>query len=38
MKNLVAFAEEILKRNSVETMIEVICKLSDDDIKMICAA
>lgn len=35
MKNLCEFAESILERNSVETMIEVICNLSDDDIEKI---
>ena len=35
MKNLVEFAENILKRNSVETMVQIICALSDDDIKSI---
>lgn len=38
MKNLVAFAESILERNSIETMIEVICSLSDEDIKNIIYA
>ena len=38
MKNLCEFAEEILKRNSIETMIEVICRLSDEEIKMIATA
>ena len=37
MKNLMEFAENILERNSIETMIEVVCSLSDDDIKMIIA-
>ena len=35
MKNLCEFAQNILERNSIETMIEVICGLSDDDIKTI---
>lgn len=35
MKNLCAFAESLLERNSVETFVEVICSLSDDDIKKI---
>ena len=35
MKNLVEFAESILQRNSVETMVQIICSLSDDDIKNI---
>lgn len=35
MKNLCEFAENILQRNSIDTMIEVICSLSDDDINMI---
>ena len=38
MRNLVEFAENILQRNSIETMIEIICKLSDDDIKDLMAA
>jgi len=33
MENLILFAESILERNSVETMVQVICSLSDDDIK-----
>ena len=35
MKNLCAFAESLLERNSVETLVEVICSLTDDDIKKI---
>lgn len=35
MKNLVEFAENLLQRNSIDTMIEIICKLSDDDIDLI---
>jgi hypothetical protein len=35
MKNLLEFAQNILERNTVETMIEVICSLSDEDIKTI---
>ena len=35
MKNLCAFAESLLERNSVETFVEVICSLSDEDIKKI---
>lgn len=35
MKNLLEFAQNILERNSVETMIEVVCSLSDEDIKNI---
>ena len=35
MKNLCAFAESLLERNSVETFVEVICSLTDDDIKKI---
>ena len=35
MKNLCEFAENILARNTIETMIEVICSLSDEDIKTI---
>jgi len=35
MKNLCEFAQNILERNSVETLIEIVCALSDDDIKMI---
>jgi len=35
MKNLCEFAESLLERNSVETFVEVICSLSDDDIKKI---
>jgi len=38
MKNLIAFADSILERNSIETMIEVICSLTDDDIKHIISA
>ena len=38
MKNLCEFAENILQRNSIETMIEIICKLSDDDIKTLLAS
>lgn len=38
MKNLIEFAESILQRNSIETMIEVICSLSDEDIKQIIYA
>ena len=38
MKNLCEFAENILARNTIETMIEVICSLSDDDIKKLMAA
>lgn len=37
MKNLYEFAEMILQKNSIDTMIEVICHLTDEDIKMICA-
>jgi len=35
MKNLCEFAESLLERNSVETFVEVICSLSDDDIEKI---
>lgn len=35
MKNLCAFAESLLERNSVETFVEVICSLTDEDIKKI---
>lgn len=35
MKNLCAFAEDLLERNSVETFVYVICHLSDDEIKQI---
>ena len=35
MKNLCAFAENLLERNSVETFVQVICSLSDEDIQMI---
>ena len=35
MKNLCEFAENLLERNSVETFVQVICSLSDEDIKMI---
>ena len=35
MKNLVEFAENILANNSVETLVEVVCSLSDEDIQMI---
>ena len=35
MKNLCAFVENLLERNSVETFVEVICSLSDEDIKNI---
>ena len=35
MANLAKFADEILQRNSVETMVEIICSLTDDEIKMI---
>lgn len=35
MKNLLEFAQGILERNSIETMIEIICSLTDDEIKMI---
>lgn len=38
MRNLVEFADSILQRNSVETMIEIICSLSDDEIKSIIYA
>lgn len=37
MKNLVEFAESILARNSVETMVEIICSLTDEDIQRIIA-
>lgn len=37
MKNLCEFAENIIKMNSVDVMIEIICRLSDDDIKTIIA-
>lgn len=33
MKNLCEFAENILQRNNVETLIEIVCSMSDDDIK-----
>ena len=35
MKNLCEFAESLLERNSVETFVQVICSLTDDDIKKI---
>lgn len=35
MKNLCEFAEDLLKRNSVETFVSVICSLTDEDIKKI---
>ena len=35
MKNLCEFAENIIANNSVEVMIEVICSLSDEDIRLI---
>lgn len=35
MNNLCAFAENILQNNSIETMIEIICSLSDEEIKII---
>ena len=35
MKNLCEFAENILQRNDIETMIEVVCNLSNDEINMI---
>ena len=35
MKNLCAFAESLLERNSVETFVAVICSLTDEDIKKI---
>ena len=35
MKNLCAFAENLLERNSVETFVQVICSLTDEDIKKI---
>jgi hypothetical protein len=35
MKNLCAFAENLLERNSVETFVAVICSLTDEDIKKI---
>ena len=38
MENLIEFAESILKRNSIDTMIEIICALSDDDIKQLVNA
>ena len=37
MRNLVEFAENILERNSIETMVEIICSLTDEDIKEIIA-
>ena len=35
MKNLCEFAENLLERNSVDTFVEVICSLTDEDIKKI---
>ena len=35
MKNLCAFAENLLERNSVETFVAVICSLTNEDIKKI---
>ena len=35
MKNLCEFAESLLERNSVETFVQVICSLTDEDIKKI---
>lgn len=35
MKNLCEFAENILQRNDIETMIEVVCNLSNEEINMI---
>lgn len=35
MKNLCAFAENLLERNSVETFVQVICSLTDEEIQMI---
>lgn len=35
MKNLCEFAENILQRNSIDTMIEIVCSMSDDEVKMI---
>ena len=37
MTKLVQFAEMILENNSVDTMIDVVCNLSDEEIKMIMA-
>lgn len=37
MKNLILFADEILKNNSVETMVQVICSLTDEEIEKIIA-
>jgi len=38
MKNLCEFAEMILARNTVETLVEIVCSLSDEDVKKIIAA
>ena len=35
MKNLCEFAENLLERNSVETFVQVICSLTDEEIQMI---
>ena len=35
MKNLCEFAESLLERNSVETFVQVICSLTDEEIQMI---
>ena len=37
MKNLILFADEILKNNSVETMVQVFCSLTDEEIEKIIA-
>lgn len=38
MSKLAEFAEMILARNTIETLVEIVCSLSDEDIKKIIAA
>lgn len=38
MSKLAEFAEMILARNTVETMVEIVCSMSDEDVKKIMSA
>lgn len=37
MNNLCEFAENILQRNSIDVMIEIVCSLTDDEIKTLAS-
>ena len=37
MNNLCEFAENILQRNFIDVMIEIVCSLTDDEIKTLAS-